>query len=223
MEKKLQAFCPLPLRIVWHENRSTYLSVFKKGSCLHLRVHRLFYNAPTPVLEALIRYALRQNDREARAIIKQMVHLHFSKNRTLPKPLSAVGSTYHLQEIFDRMNALLDISDVSIGWSSRTRNGKLRSITFGLYDKHCRQIRINPILDHPDVPLYFIEFIVYHEMLHAVCEAKIDARGRCAVHTLEFRKREKQFPSYKQAKQWEQTSLMFFKMRQSHGRSQQMG
>ena len=220
MDAKLQALCPMPLQIVWHENRSTYLTVWKKRNCLHLRIHRLFYDAPTPVLEALVRYALKRSDAAARAIVKQMAHLHFSQTHMPPEPLSPIGSTYHLQEIFDRINQSLTLSDVSIGWSNRTHNGKFRSITFGTYDKHGRQIRINRLLDDASVPLYFIEFIVYHEMLHAVCPSKMDTSGRCSVHTAEFRKRERQFPRYKEAKEWEKTSLMFFKKRKrSHGRS----
>ncbi|HSX11455.1 MAG TPA: hypothetical protein VLF94_07065 [Chlamydiales bacterium] len=218
MHSKLQALCPLPLQITWHENKSTYLTIYKQRHSLHLRLHRLFYDAPTPVLEALIRYALKKGDTAARAIVKQMAHLHFSQTHTPPEPLSPIGSIYHLQEIFDRINQTLALTDVTIGWSNRAHNGKFRSVTFGTYDKHGRQIRINPLLDDPDVPLYFVEFIVYHEMLHAVYPTKIDMQGRCAVHTAEFRKREKQFPRYREAMEWEKTSLMFFKKR-SCGRS----
>lgn len=217
MNHRLQEFCPLPLSIVWHENKTTYLSVRKERSRLHLRVHRLFYDAPTPVLEALIQFALKR-DRQSGAIIKQMAHLHFSKEIIEAPPLERAGAVYDLQEIFDRINETLQISGVSIGWSPRIRRGKFRSMTFGTYDKHCRQIRINPLLDDKEVPLYFLEFIVYHEMLHDVCPSKMDTQGRCSVHTREFRERERQFPHFRAAKEWEKTSLTFFKKRKSHGR-----
>lgn len=214
---RLQDLCPIPLEIIWHENKTTYLSVLKERKKLHLRLHRLFYNAPTPVLEALIRYALK-NDPNARAIIKQMAHLHFSQNAVAPEPLNPIGTTYNLTEIYERLKNLLSMPETSIGWSNRAHRGKFRSITFGTYDKHCRQIRINPLLDDRQVPLYFLEFIVYHEMLHAVCPSRIDARGRCSVHTKEFKEKERQFPHFKEAKEWEKLSLKFFKKRKSHGR-----
>ena len=129
------------------------------------------------------------------------------------------GKTYNLQEIFIRMRTLLPVSDIAIGWSKRVRKGKFRSITFGTFDKHRRQIRIHPLLDDPEVPLYFLEFIVYHEMLHAVCPTQMDTAGRCSVHTKEFREKERQFPYFKAAKEWEKVSLNFFKKRKSHGRS----
>jgi hypothetical protein len=181
-------------------------------------VHRLFYDAPTPVLQALIQYALKR-DPQARAIIKQMAHLHFSQTHTPAEPLEHIGKTYNLREIFDRVQEILPIDNISIGWSNRTRKGKFHSITFGTFDKHRRQIRINPLLDDPEVPLYFLEFIVYHEMLHAVCPSTIDPAGRCSVHTREFREKERQFPHFKAAKEWGKMSLQFFKKRTPHGRS----
>lgn len=215
---RLEACSPLPLDLVWHENKSTYLSVKKERGKLYLRLHRLFYDAPTPVLEALIRYAIRR-DLSAYAVVKQMAHLHFSQTYIKAEELSPIGSTYHLQEIYDRYLSQIPIENVSIGWSKRTRQGRFRSITFGTFDKHCRQIRLNPILDDPQVPLYFVEFIVYHEMLHALCPSTIDTSGRCSIHNRAFKEKERQFPHYKEAKEWEKTSLTFFKKRKSHGRS----
>lgn len=216
-DKRLVDLAPMPLNIVWHENKTTFLSVRKEGGCMFLRVHRLFYDAPSPVLEALIKFAVKK-DRQALAVIKQMAHLHFSRTHVEAKTLETKGSIYDLQEIFDRMLVLLPIQDVAIGWSDRKRAGKFRSITFGTYDKHSRLIRINPLLDDPQVPLYFLEFIVYHEMLHAVCHSKMDTSGRCSVHTKEFRERERQFPHFREAKEWEKGCLTFFKKRKSHGR-----
>jgi hypothetical protein len=215
---RLQELTSIPLEIVWHENKSTFLSIRKDRGSLSLRLHRLFYDAPSPVLEALIKYALKK-DRPSLAVIKQMAHLHFSKHSVEVKPLSPQGKFYHLQEIFDRLLTLLPIKGVQIGWSERKRVGKLRSITFGSFDRHARQIRIHPILDDPQVPLYFLEFIVYHEMLHAVCSTKMSPGGRCSVHTPEFRERERQFPQFKQAMEWEKQCLTFFKKRKPHGRS----
>jgi hypothetical protein len=219
-QSRLEALCPVPLCLVWHENKSTYLSVRKVRRTLHMRVHRLFYDAPTPVLEALIRYALKPQDRSAHAMIKQMAHLHFSQVVIAAEPLPTKGHVYDLQEIFHRLLSLVPIEGVSIGWSRRSKGGKFHSITFGTYDRVCRQIRINAILDDPQVPLYFLEFIVYHEMLHALCPSKMDSFGRCWVHTAEFRSKERQFPQYQAAKEWEKKSLTFFKKRKSsHGRS----
>lgn len=218
MKHKLELLATVPIEIIWHENKTTYLTVKKEAGRTSLRLHRLFYDAPTPVLEALLRYAFKR-DRKAKAIIRQMAHLHFSRNVAEAKPLSSSGNCYDLKEIFDRMLSLVPIQGVSIGWSDRPRIGRLRSITFGTFDHHTRQIRINPILDDREVPLYFLEYIVYHEMLHALCPSKMDGSGRCAVHTREFREKERQFPRFSDAKSWEKGCFTFFKMRRKRGRS----
>ncbi len=214
MDQKLQTLCPIPLQISWHESRS-YLSFLKKNGTLFLRLHRLFLEAPSPVLEAVIRMVLRKNDLEARAIVRKMAHLYFSQKRLPPKKLTAQGTTYDLQMIYEKLKERHFSPDYSsaIGWSKASRQGRFRFITFGSYDQHRDQIRINPLLDSTDVPLYFLEFIVYHEMLHAVCRPKMDPSGRCSVHTAEFRAKERQFPQYKEAKEWEKSSLKIFKKR----------
>jgi hypothetical protein len=217
MEHRLHELATSPIQIIWHENTSSYLSVRKLRGVLCLRVHRLFFNAPTPVLEALLKYA-QKRDAASRAIIRQMAHLHFSQTHIPPEPLKSQGEVYNLQEIFDRIALILPVGEVSIGWSQQKRFGKFRSITFGCFDKHRRQIRINPLLDCAGVPLYFLEFIVYHEMLHAVCPTKMGVNGQCSIHTKEFREKERLFPRFKEAKEWEKKSLIFFK-RKSHGRS----
>jgi hypothetical protein len=138
------------------------------------------------------------------------------------KSLEPVGRTYNLLEIFKQLRKVLPLApleNVSIGWSDRGRSGSFRSITFGTFDKHRRSIRINPILDDPEVPQYFLEFVVYHEMLHAVIPTKINESGRCTIHSKEFRENERLYTHYYMAKEWEKKSLVFFKKRRKHGRA----
>lgn len=219
-EERLCALSPLPLQVIWHENKSVYLRIAKNRQRLCLRLHRLFEQAPTPVLQALICYALTR-DAKSKAVIRQMAHLHFSKTRAHPQPLASRGSTYDLQKIFDEIRdpfPSVASQGVSIGWSIARKRGHFRSITFGTYDSLRRQIRIHPLLDDPDVPLYFLQFIVYHEMLHALFPPTMDRKGRCSIHSAEFRAKERQFPHYFQAKVWGKGSLEFFKARGYRGR-----
>ena len=146
---RLHTLSPVPLKLVWHENKATYLTVRKERKQLYLRIHKLFYDAPTPVLEALIEYAIKK-DRESGIVIKQMAHLYYSNVILEPPKVNPKGSVYDLSEIFDRINGHLleKIEGVSIGWSKRRPwKSKFYSITYGTFDKHTRQIRINPILE----------------------------------------------------------------------------
>jgi hypothetical protein len=214
---KLAGLCPLPLHLEWHENRSSFFSCRRTRAKIHLRLHRLFSRAPSPVLEALLAYALK-GDRNAGAIVRQMAHLYFSRVKIEPDALKAKGKVFDLLEIKDRIQKkYFPKLEVAIGWSTHARTRAFRCITFGSYDRHRNQVRINPLLDDAEVPEYFLEFIVYHEMLHAVCPAKVDARGAVYSHTREFRVLERKFSEFQAAKEWEKKSLTF--LRDRHGRT----
>ena len=60
------------------------------------------------------------------------------------------------------------------------------------------------------MPFFFVEYIVFHEMLHHICPPKIDTLGRSRVHTPLFKKREKNYEHYDQAIQWEKKSAYSF-------------
>jgi len=217
---RLQTLCPVSLSVVWHENIRSYLSYVKQKNSICIRLHRLFLEAPTPVLEALVAFIWGKN-RQAAITVRKMAHLYFSKTRIEPSDLPALGRVYDLQKIYDQIKKdfFSPTLNVAIGWSSTFRVKKFRSMTFGLYDRHRHQIRIHPLLDDEEVPLYFLQFLIYHEILHIVCPSFIDSRGICRSHTPEFKKLEKKFPYYKEAKEWEKKSLNFFKMRKKvHGR-----
>ena len=141
---------------------------------------------------------------------------------SLPRPQRALpkqGQVYDLSELYEEIKARYFTPDynAAIGWSNRSRKGAFRSMTFGTYDRRRHQIRINRMLDDPHVPRLFVEFIVYHEMLHAVCLPFIDRCGRVKIHTPEFKRKERLFPHFHAAKAWSRTSLEYF--RRKHGRS----
>jgi hypothetical protein len=79
-------------------------------------------------------------------------------------------------------------------------------MTLGSYCGSTDVIRISPLLDRRSVPSYFVEFIVYHEMLHADLSVATE-RGRRRLHPEEFRIRERQFISYEKAIAWEKKNL----------------
>jgi predicted metal-dependent hydrolase len=59
-------------------------------------------------------------------------------------------------------------------------------------------------MDSKRVPGYFIEYVVYHEMLHAAIGIQ-EREGRRSIHSAEFKKREKLFKYYERAMAWENT------------------
>jgi hypothetical protein len=67
-------------------------------------------------------------------------------------------------------------------------------------------IRIHPALDRRWVPRYFLEYVMFHEMLHHLMPHTRGA-GRRALHPPEFREREKEFRHYERAMAWERSHL----------------
>ena len=95
---------------------------------------------------------------------------------------------------------------VSISWGRWSGRTRPRSIRFGAYLPDAQLIRIHPALDQAFVPRYFVEFIVYHELLHHVIPP-VRVNGRYQIHSPVFRRREREFPAYAEAIAWRKRSL----------------
>jgi hypothetical protein len=72
----------------------------------------------------------------------------------------------------------------------------------GQYDETFDCIAMNRKLDSKWVPLYVLDYVLFHEMLHMVHPARVGKNGRRMVHTKEFKKAEKQFKDYDRAIRW---------------------
>lgn len=126
------------------------------------------------------------------------------------------GAYYDLKQIFSEHCKEYDLHlpHVRIRWSSRLRGNTATRVTYGIYDRDQAIIEINSMLDDEAFPYYFVAFVVYHEMMHALVPASCDARGRLRQHCQRFVAEEKKFHYYKQAKAWERSNrASIFEMR----------
>jgi hypothetical protein len=55
-----------------------------------------------------------------------------------------------------------------------------------------------------------VDYVVYHEMLHASLGVRALANGRLEVHSPQFREEEKEFRFYNWALRWERSNLWRF-------------
>ena len=62
---------------------------------------------------------------------------------------------------------------------------------------------MNRKLDNPGVPRYFVEFVLFHEMLHEVLGIGERADGRRDIHGRVFRLMESTYPDYDRAMRFE--------------------
>lgn len=199
-------------RIIFTDNVHTMLSVKRGQGVYTLRMHRMFAAAPPAVLRAVARYAQSQ-DREAAALLRRYIdgneHLIRDAERPRALQLDTQGAHFNLQELFDELNARYfgGTIEARITWGPRSRRKPGReSIKLGSYSLEERLIRVHPVLDAADVPRFFVEWIIYHEMLHEVHDMPI-VDGRRVYHTPEFRRAEALFDRYAEAVLWERTQV----------------
>jgi len=110
---------------------------------------------------------------------------------------SAAGQNYDLESIFEHLNTRFFhglLARPQMTWSrDHARN------SLGHYDPAHNAIVVSRVFDHPQVPRYAVEYIVYHEMLHLKYPVKLRGSRRC-VHSAEFQAEEKLFPQLDEAK-----------------------
>jgi len=86
---------------------------------------------------------------------------------------------------------------------SRTRN----SLRLGSFDPDPRLVRIHPVLDQASVPEWFVRFVLFHELLHAVHPPERGTDNRWVHHGSLFRRRERTYVDYARAIEWERRNL----------------
>ncbi|HMK73804.1 MAG TPA: hypothetical protein VK454_10725 [Myxococcaceae bacterium] len=207
----------LAVRLSVTDNRSTMVSFRRAPAVLRLRLHHMFLDAPAPVVRAVADYAGR-GQRRAGRLLDDFVRREQPRIRQHrdehDEVLSPRGRTYDLRQVFDRLNDAHFQGGVraAIGWGRAPGRRRRKSIRLGVYDHQTREIRIHPALDQPAVPRFFVDFIVFHEMLHQVFPSS-NGPGRRVHHPRAFRDREKAFPLYAQALRWERDNLRLLLLR----------
>jgi hypothetical protein len=120
------------------------------------------------------------------------------------------GRHFNLREIFDKLNERYfanRLKNYQIIWGRKRRERPTYEIVFGTIQECDRLIRIHPLLDRAFIPRWFIEYVVYHEMCHAVVPDRYTKSGKRIVHHEAFFERERRFHWFKRAKRWEQENL----------------
>ncbi len=179
---------------------------------LYIRLSDLLEAAPEPVLQAIAHILLaklyrKPVDRTHSARYRRYVAGHevTAKARLVRQMRgrkhirSARGHHYHLEEIFDDLNRRFFhglLGRPQLTWSQNPARSSL-----GHYDPAHNAIVISQVFDHPRVPRYAVEYILFHEMLHLKHPVKLKGSRRC-VHSREFLAEENLFPEVAQAKKF---------------------
>ena len=176
---------------------------------ISVRISDLLEGAPPSVLEALgyillgklyAKPVARRFDRRYRVYVnsadirRQALLIRRLRGR---KPVSTPqGRCRNLDELFDELNARFFhglLARPTLSWS----RGASRQ-TLGYFDPAHNAIIISRVFDSEEVPLFLLEYVLYHEMLHLKYPTVYRSQRRC-VHTPEFKRQEQLFPRYEEA------------------------
>ncbi len=200
--------------LILTDNRRRMVGAKRRNNRHEIRIHHMFVGCDDLTVSALAQLAKSNND-ESREVIRAYIDANRTQIRIETDTDSHISDGQHhdLQAILNKTrkdliaahgSILNHLADITITWG---RNGRgTRSIRFGSFDFDQRLIRMHPVLDQDWIPDYFVEFIVYHELIHAVHPPRNIANRR-SIHTPEFRAMEEQFPLFHKALAWEKVNL----------------
>ena len=187
------------------ENSTSLLSARTRNGVLRVRLHRMFTNADSRVLDEIVSFL--KTKRGPMPFFRSFVRDRRESLGSRPPnkvPVKTRGASHDLRVLFDEVNETYFNGMISavITWGLSSPRCSVRKRTLGSYSARSHTIRINPVLDKRTVPRYFIAFVVYHEMLHAAIGITRKG-GRRSIHSREFRERERLFQDYEKAAAWE--------------------
>lgn len=198
------------IRLVVTDNRSTMLSAKPKGGRLEVRLHHMFLTADEDILEAVGNYL--DGSQRAAATIDAFIEERRARYVAAGRPQSALRAEGLHHDLVAIVNELAERHfggdlNVKITWGKRVQpKRRQRSLQLGTYLPDEGLIRIHPVLDQPWVPAFFVEAVVFHEMLHHDMPAVVH-NGRRQYHTRAFKKRERSFEYHSAAQKWEKENL----------------
>jgi predicted metal-dependent hydrolase len=209
--RELRPRAPIPeLQIGFFAFANINHTIRLREGKLIVRLSDLLEGAPDPVLRAIAHILLakmyrKQIEREHSTRYRRYISSHdVTRKAHLLRQIrgrkrigAAQGEIYDLNQIFDKLNTRYFYGLLARPQMTWSRDHARRSL--GHYDPAHNAIVLSRIFDHPSVPAYAVEYIVYHEMLHLKHPVRLRGSRRC-VHSAEFQAEEKLFPELANAK-----------------------
>jgi hypothetical protein len=208
--RELRPRAPLPeFHVSFYHFTNINNTIRLRDGKIFARLSDLLEGAPESVLESIVHILLAKLYRKpidnthtvryrryvSSHDLSRKAHL-IRQMRGRKKIVPAKGHIYDLDEVFESLNQRFFfglLGRPQMTWSSNHSRQSL-----GHYDPAHNAIVVSRIFDHPRVPRYAIEYLVYHEMLHLRHPVKLRGSRRC-VHSREFLAEEKLFPDLEKA------------------------
>lgn len=178
-------------------------------------------------LYALLKYVLKERHGdygELKRIIRKFAF--YPKCRSHLTNTYLPGRVYDINKIFIKLNNLFFDGKLSnpLFWrkpkvSKRYKDknlkivgNRIKSLSLGAYCYKCNTIFINSILDNHQIPVWIVEAIAFHEMVHSYVFNFISHFA--SPHGAEFKSLYYKFPQAKESKKMLSSTLFFKKLRE---------
>lgn len=187
------------------DNVVSMLSVREKNGLVIVRLNSMFLLADDNLLNEIARFIKTRKGKTpliSRFIKQNTGEIKKRSGRKIT--VRTAGRHFDLAVLFDKINLSYFDGRIKymITWGTRQKKYASRKRTLGSCDRRAGIIKINPLLDDRSIPAYYIEYVIYHEMLHADLETVLK-NGRRVVHSQEFKRRERLFEHYEKVVAWE--------------------
>lgn len=198
------------VELVTTNNRVRLVSYRKHRAHVEVRISRRLMALGEQVVEPIVGFVC--DAPEARQQLRGLyAQIPASTSRPRSRPAMVPRGLCHDLEVLLRRESLSAFgeptSGVDITWGvARRLRRPQRSIRLGTYHFERHFIRIHPRLDHPEVPEWFVGFVIFHELLHHRLGTETRG-GRRVLHSPAFREAEARHPRYRDAQAWERHEL----------------
>jgi predicted metal-dependent hydrolase len=208
--RELRPRAPIPpLDVRFRRFTSLNTTIRLREGRLHVRLSDILEHAPESVHRAIAHILLAKlykkpiapsyADRYRRHVSSEAVSRqaeHVRQTRGRKRILTAKGTYYDLDEVFETLNARFFhglMGRPTLTWSAHHAKRML-----GHYDAAHNTIVVSRVFDRVDTPRCAVEYLLYHEMLHLKHPVRVKAGRRC-VHSREFQAEERLFPELEAA------------------------
>jgi hypothetical protein len=188
-----------------------------------LLIPKYLENAPEQIKLALINWATlpftkHGSTREKRKALERIINDHVLSNCIIPSRKSRLnpesiknstaGSVFDLREIFDNVNRKYFSGEINslVRWGTPFSMTSYQTTRITRDNLRVNLITIAGVYDHPDVPLFAIESVMFHVLLH-IKIPPFKCNGRNIIHGPEFKKAERNFEYYRIWTEWERQNI----------------
>ena len=180
----------------------------KQGARTQLSIHEALINAPRKIKIDLALAALKGSKAALRSIRKYCSSREYTQMENLirgnhpAQGSSPRGKQVDLGQVFEKVNKDYfrgQMEQPQLSWSVKRTYRRL-----GTYSAQLDQVTVSRTLDNREIPVYVIEYIMYHELLHKKLGVQRANSGK-RNHTKAFKELEKQFNYYEEANQYLKT------------------